>query len=151
MTLRHHAAFCLLTVSLAVWPAPAGAATKLDPKVLITPQEAEAILGGPVTLEVHDMQAIYPGSADFAYQTTNVRILSAVVYPKDGAEMFENQRKTLAGMGKKLVPCSVGDACFFLGEQLNARKGDVYFTLAAGRNDTANVEALARKVVGRLP
>jgi hypothetical protein len=131
--------------------ASARPADKLDPQTLITAQEAAALLGAPVTLQVHDMQAIYPGSADFAYQTKNIRILSAVFYPTGGAEMFESQRKTLSGMGKKLTPCSAGDACFLVGEQLNARRKNVYFTLEAGRDNVNRVEALANKVVGRLP
>lgn len=151
MTVRHSLTLCILLSSTLPWAGSASAAAKLDPKTLVTPQEAEALLGAPATFEVHDMQAIYPGSADFAYQTKNIRILSAVFYPTDGAEMFESQKKTLAGMGKKLVPCSAGDSCFFVGEMLNARKGNVYFTLDAPRDTMAKTEALARKIVGRLP
>lgn len=152
MTTRHLTTLSLLLSAALTWPLSVhAAANKLDPKTLVTPQEAEALLGAPATFEVHDMEAIYPGSADFAYQTKNIRILSTVFYPTDGAEMFENQKKTLAGRGKKLVPCSVGDSCFFVGEMLNARKGNVYFTLEAGREDMAKIEALALKVVGRLP
>ena len=155
MSLRRSVMVSGVLCSLLVFQASAHAAVKLDPNVLVTRQEAEALLGAPATLEVHNVEAIYPGSADFAYtvgaQTTHVRILQAAFYPSGGAEMFENQRKTLAGMGKKLVPCSAGDACFLLGAQLNARKGNLYFTLVAGRDDVAKLEALARDIAQRLP
>jgi len=151
MTFRHVPAVGLALLSLVAEPTSAGAAANLDPKVLVTSQEAEAILGAPVTLEVHDMRAIYPGSADFAYQTKNVRVLSAVFYPQDGAEMFNSQKRNLAGMGKKVVACSAGDSCFFVGEQLNALKGNLYFTLDAPRGEEKKLEELARKVITRLP
>lgn len=152
MTLRHSLPRGLLLLSLLAWSIPAAASAKLDPRTLITPQEAETLLGAPATLEVHDMQAVYPGSADFTYQTRNIHILSAAFYPTNGTEMFENQRKNLSAAGKKLLPCAVADACFLVGGQLNARKGNVYFTMeGAGRGDVPKIEILARKVVGRLP
>jgi predicted small lipoprotein YifL len=139
----------------AAAPASAPAATRALPKPeeLVTPAEAAALLGGDVTLEVHNLQAAYPGSSDFAYQTKNVRILSAAIYPEGGAEMFDNMKKTLSAPGRHpLLPCSVGDSCFMTGKgMVHVRKGGTYFTLADDNAEVGKLEELARTVAGRLP
>jgi hypothetical protein len=133
--------------------APAGTRALPKPEDLVTPAEAAALLGGDVTLEVHNLQAAYPGSSDFAYQTKNVRILAAAFYPEGGAEMFDNMKKTLSAPGRHpLLPCSVGDSCFMAGKgMVHVRKGDTYFTLDDDNAAAGKMEELARTVAGRLP
>jgi hypothetical protein len=133
--------------------APAAAASPLPkPEALVTPAEAAALLGGDAVLEVHDMHAIYPGSVDFAYQTKNIRILSAAFYPQGGAEMFGNMKKTLSAPGRHpLLPCSVGDSCFLQGKaMIHVLKGGTYFTLADDNADPGKLEELGRTVAGRI-
>ncbi len=132
--------------------APAAAAALPKPEALVTPAEAAALLGGDAVLEVHDMHAIYPGSVDFAYQTKNIRILSAAFYPQDGAEMFGNMKKTLSAPGRHpLLPCSVGDSCFLQGKaMIHVLKGGTYFTLADDNAAPGKLEELGRTVAGRI-
>jgi hypothetical protein len=132
--------------------APAAASALPKPEELVTPAEAAALLGGDAALEVHDMQAIYPGSSDFAYQTKNIRILSAAFYPQGGAEMFDNMKKTLSAPGRHpLLPCSVGDSCFRQGKgMIHALKGGTYFTLADDNAPEGKLEELGRTVAARL-
>jgi hypothetical protein len=129
------------------------AATKPDPKTLVTPAEASALLGGSVTFEAHDMDKVYPGSLDFSYQTKSVRILSVAVDPLDGPEKLSHMKRDLkeAHPNAKQAACSVGDACFMQGEDLFATKGKWYIHLSAGRESKDKIEDLARKVVSRLP
>ncbi|HXO18621.1 MAG TPA: hypothetical protein VOA87_01725 [Thermoanaerobaculia bacterium] len=138
-------------------PAPAGASPKAatslpKPEELVTPAEAAALLGAEATLEVHDMQAVYPGSVDFAYQTKKIQILSAVFYPQGGAEMFENMKKTLTAPGRRpLLSCSIGDSCFKVGEgMIHVLKGGTYFTLEWDTAGPGKLEELGKTVAGRL-
>jgi hypothetical protein len=132
--------------------APAAASTLPKPEELVTPAEAAALLGGDATLEVHDMRAAYPGSSDFAYQTKNIRILSAAFYPQGGAEMFDNMKKSLSAPGQHpLLPCSVGDSCFRQGKaMIHALKGGTYFTLDDDNAAEGKLEELGRTVAARL-
>jgi hypothetical protein len=132
--------------------APAAASALPKPEELVTPAEAAALLGGDATLEIHDMQAAYPGSSDFAYQTKNIRILSAAFYPQGGAEMFDTMKKTLSAPGRHpLLPCSVGDSCFRQGKaMIHVLKGGTYFTLDDDNAAEGKLEELGRTVAGRL-
>jgi hypothetical protein len=137
------------TAAMPATPAAPSALPK--PEDLVTPAEAAALLGGDVTLEVHNLQAAYPGSSDFAYQTKNVRILLAAFYPQGGAEMFGNMKKTLSAR-HPLFPCSAGDSCFMAGKgMVHVLKGGTYFTLADDNAVGSQLETLARTVAGRLP
>jgi len=119
----------------------------------VTPAEAASLLGDVATLEVHNMQAAYPGSVDFAYQTKKIQILSAAFYPQGGAEMFGNMKKSLSEPGSRpLLPCSVGDSCFKTGEAMvHVLKGGTYFTLGWDTAGPGKLEELGRTVVGRIP
>jgi hypothetical protein len=143
---------CLLVVSL-VGAASLSGATRPDPKALVTPAEAAALLGGEVTFEAHDMEKIYPGSLDFSYQTKNVRILSVAVDPLDGPEKLSNMKRDLKAAHPKSTQdaCTAGDACFMQGEDLFATKGKWYIHVGAGREHKAQMNDLARKIVSRLP
>lgn len=143
----------LVLVSLVVVPASIQAASKPDPKVLVTPAEASAILGGAVTLEVHDMEKVYPGSVDFSYQTKNIQILSVQLDPLDGPEKLSNMRRDLkaAHPTTNQPACTVGDACFMQGEDLFATKGKWYIHIDAGRENKDKMESLGRKIAARLP
>jgi hypothetical protein len=142
------------TAAMPAMPATPAAPSALPrPEDLVTPAEAAALLGGDVTLEVHNLQAAYPGSSDFAYQTKNVRILLAAFYPQGGAEMFGNMKTTLSAPGRHpLLPCSAGDSCFMTGKgMVHVLKGGTYFTLADDNAEGGALETLARTVAGRLP
>jgi outer membrane protein TolC len=134
-------------------PAPAAASSLPKPEELVTPAEAASLLGAEATLEVHNMQAAYPGSVDFAYQTKKIQILSAAFYPQGGAEMFENMKKSLSAPGSRpLLPCSVGDSCFKTGEgMVHVLKGGTYFTLSWETAGAGKLEELGKTVVGRIP
>jgi len=134
-------------------PAPAAASSLPKPEELVTPAEAASLLGDVATLEVHNMQAAYPGSVDFAYQTKKIQILSATFYPQGGAEMFGNMKKSLSEPGSRpLLPCSVGDSCFKTGEAMvHVLKGGTYFTLGWDTAGPGKLEELGRTVVGRIP
>jgi hypothetical protein len=132
---------------------PAAVSALPKPEELVTPAEAASLLGDEATLEVHNMQAAYPGSVDFAYQTKKIQILSVAVYPQGGAEMFENMKKSLSVPGRHpLVSCSVGDSCFKTGESMvHALKGGTYFTLSWETAGAGKLEELGKTVSGRIP
>jgi hypothetical protein len=140
-------------VPVSAQAAPHAAASSLPkPEELVTPAEAAALLGDEVTLEVHNMQAIYPGSVDFAYQTRKIQILSAAFYPQGGAEMFENMKKSLTAPGRRpLLSCSIGDSCFKAGEgMVHVLKGGTYFTLSWETAGAGKLEELGKTVAGRI-
>ena len=116
----------LLGLAVLFASSPLAAATP-DPKVLVTAAEAAALLGGNVTLTVHDMEKVSPGSVDFVYETKpgneDDQILSVEVDPLDGPEKLANMRRDLAAAGRNLATCSAGDKCFMEGEDLFASKG----------------------------
>jgi hypothetical protein len=143
----------LVLLTLGTFSGSASAAAKPDPKMLVTASEASALLGGNVTLTVHDMEKVYPGSVDFAYETKGGQILSVQVDPLDGPEKLANMGRDLAAAhpGRPAGRCSVGDKCFVRGEDIFATKGHWYIHLSAGRQNAGQIEELARLVASRLP
>ncbi|HEV3455977.1 MAG TPA: hypothetical protein VHG32_05420 [Thermoanaerobaculia bacterium] len=145
-------AVAAVPVSALAGPSPAAASSLPKPEELVTPAEAASLLGDEVTLEIHNMQAIYPGSVDFAYQTKKIQILSAAFYPQGGAEMFESMKKSLTAPGRRpLLSCSIGDSCFKAGEgMVHVLKGGTYFTLSWETAGAGKLEELGKTVAGRI-
>ena len=145
-------AAAVVPVTAPAGTSPAAAGSLPKPEELVTPAEAASLLGDAATLEVHNMQAIYPGSVDFAYQTKKIQILAAAFYPQGGAEMFENMKKSLSVPGRHpLLFCSVGDSCFKTGEgMVHVLKGGTYFTLSWETAGAGKLEELGKTVAGRI-
>ena len=129
-------------------------AATLDPASLVTPAEASALLGGDATLEVSNVQAMYPGSVDFTYWTKNKsRSLAVQLYLDPTGEMFANMRRTLKANHPDAdqTPCAAGNVCFMQGERLWATKGKWFVHMDTGRINTGKMEDLARSIMTRIP
>ncbi len=145
---------CLCLGALYVASGAAISATTLDPASLVTAAEAKALLGADATLEVTNMQAVYPGSVDFTYWTKNKsRALEVQLYMDPTGEMFANMRRTLKANhpNANQIPCSAGNVCFMQGERLWATKGKWFVHLDAGSENTGKMEDLARSIMTRIP
>ncbi len=145
---------CMCLGALYLASGAAISAATLDPAILVTSAEATALLGGDATLEVSNVQAVYPGSVDFTYWIKNKsRGLAVQLYLDPTGEMFANMRRTLKANhpNANQIPCSAGNVCFMQGEALFATKGKWYLHLDAGRENTGKMEDLARRIMTRIP